>query len=82
MKKLLMLLAVSIAVISCGSEEKEGELTACSCVKDLNEMEEEMKAGGGSPEFAKKFKAKMAECKQFKDEIVGKSKEELEEMCK
>lgn len=83
MKKVLLLLAVSVAVMSCGSdEEKAGEVTACSCVNDLNAMEEEMMSDGGSPEMMEKFKAKMAECKQFKDEIKGKSKEELEEMCK
>ena len=72
MKKIfsIMMMAAAVALVSCGDASgEEGEVTACSCLKDGEALDAKMKAEGADMEaLAKEAEALAEKCKDMKPE--------------
>ena len=75
MKKIfsIMMMAAAVALVSCGDASgEEGEVTACSCVKDGEALAKEVEAAGEDvaklEALAKKGEELTEKCKDFKPE--------------
>lgn len=74
----IAVLLLNLAACS-GSGDDQQEL--CSCIKDLDALDAQMREEGSSRELANEFKKRMANCAKVMKDYTPEKKEEILKEC-